>query len=176
MYNKNYKIINWHFRLPEVAWDGDGMDFEPHNSHFLSQIQNHETFDLRLDEMVRFKVLLLPRNLFQMIDEMDDDQLASNQLNLRLFQRKESPNPSPLGCHLDGLKLCWTKIKNIQIQIGNQQYRPFENNKIVAKVEKPEFMNFERELYPANTESTMNDIQVDIKLAQERRKMIKKVQ
>ena len=157
-----------HFRIPLLAWEEDGMDFEPHNSHFLSQIQNHETFNMKLDQVVRFKVVLLPKNLFQKIDEMEDEFLPAREHNLRLFQRKEGQNQTPLGCNLEGLKMCWTKIKNVQITVGQQQYRPFENNKIIAKVEKPEFMNFERELYPANTEFLMNDILVDVKMAEER--------
>ena len=156
------------FRLPLVAWEDGGMDFEPHNSHFLSQIQNHETFNLKLDQVVRFKVILLPKQLFQTLDEMDDPFLPSKEANLRLFQRKEGENNAPLGCNIEGLNLCWTKIQNIKIKIGSQEYHPFENNKILARVEKPEFMNFERELYPASTESVMNDILIDIKLAQER--------
>lgn len=155
-------------RLPLLAWEDEGMDFEPHASHFLSQIQNHETFNMTLDQVVRFKVLLLPKNLFQKIDEMEDDSLPVREQNLQLFQRKEGQNQSPLGCNLEAMNLCWEKIKKIQIQVGQQQYRPFENNKIMAKVEKPEFMNFERELYPANAEFTMNDILVDRKLAEER--------
>ena len=151
-----------------MAWEDGGMDFEPHNSHFLSQIQNHETFNMKLDEVVRFKVILLPKNLFQMMDEMNDQFLPSKEANLRLFQRNEGQNENPLGCNLEAMKLCWSKIQKIQIQVGQQQYRPFQNDKILAKVEKPEFMDFERELYPASTEDLMNNILIDKKLAEER--------
>ena len=73
---------------------------------------------------------------------MDDPFLATNEENIRLYQQKAIPNESPLGCDINNLKLHWSKIKKVEIQIGDQIHRPFQNDKILADVEKPEFMNF----------------------------------
>ena len=146
------------------------MDFEPHNSHFLSQLESQESIDIPLDQKVSFKVILLKKDLFQKLDGMDDQFMPSKEANIRLFQRKDQPNATPLGCDLGNLKVSWSKIQKIEIKVGHQIYKPFANNKIVARVEKPEFMDFERELYPASTDALVNDILIDIKLAEERLK------
>ena len=117
--------------------------------------------------MVKFKVILLPKDLFQTLDEMDDPNMASKQANLRLFQQKSGPNKNPLGCDFDNLKVSWNKIKKAEISIGHKVYKPFQNVKMLAKVEKPEFMDFEKELFPADVTIVVNDLLLDIKLAKE---------
>ena len=93
------------FRIPLTAWNDMGMDFEPHNSHFLSQLESQESIDIPLDQKVSFKVILLKKDLFQKLDEMDDQFMPSKEANIRLFQRKDQPNATPLGCDLGNLKI-----------------------------------------------------------------------
>lgn len=162
---KYIKIIKWHFSLPQIIWDG--ADMEPHGAHFLSEVQNETTYDLSLDQKVKFKVILLPKNLFMILDEMEDPFMATNEQNIRLFQPKITPNESPLGCDLNNLKLHWSKIKKVEIQIGDQVHKPFQNDKILADVEMPEFTNFEKELFPADVDTVTDEILLNIKLAKE---------
>ena len=113
------------FRFPEWIWNNS--DLTPNGEKF-QEIMELSSYPVKMDAKLHFKVYLLPLEVFSMIDELPQSVAKDEALKLA-----EDDFEGTLSTDIESLKESWKNIQKVEIRVGQERYRPYLNDVLLAK-------------------------------------------
>lgn len=81
-----------------------------------------------MDAKLHFKVFILPLEVFSLIDELP--QSVAGDENLQLAQPEFD---GTLSTDIQSLRESWKNIQKVEIRVGQERFRPYLNEVLLAK-------------------------------------------